>query len=127
MKIFKLLKPQKPIFLRKLPRQRPFLYGLAKNKCTECLQCEVVCPVKAIDIIAFPETAQKKTQSSSLPDKKNIYKFYMDFSKCIYCNLCVQTCPSQALFVQQGEIPVACKKSQLKKDLLTEKTIISKT
>ena len=123
MRFFKSFKPQKPKFLRTLPRRRPFLYKLAKHKCTECLKCEEACPTQAIDIVAFPEIAKKKDMSkASFDPQKNIYKFYIDFSKCIYCHLCVQICPAKALSMEQGEIPAVFNKNQLKKDLMVEKS-----
>ena len=99
------------LFLRKLPKNRSFLYGLKKKECTVCLKCEEVCPVKAIDIITYPEVANKDiTHQINPSEQKEIYKFYMDFSKCIYCNACVQICESKALFAYQGESSPSLKK-----------------
>ena len=110
-------------FLRKLPKNRSFLYGLKKKQCTACLKCKEVCPVKAIDIVTYPKTADKNIthQINQSSEQKEMYKFYMDFSKCIYCNACVQTCENKALFTYQGESKPSLKKMQMKKNLMMEK------
>ena len=115
------MQPKHKIFLRKLPKNRSSLYGLKKKECTACLKCEEICPVKAIDIVTYPEAENITHQINPSEQKKEIYKFYMDFSKCIYCNACVQVCENKALFSYQGELSPSLKKMQMKKNLVTEK------
>ena len=116
-------KPHK--FVRKLPKVRPFTYGLAKKKCTECLDCEAVCPTGAIDLVALPESAKKKAfekrEAKSHQARKHIYKFYLDFAKCIHCHACIDICQSKALFVCQGEAQPVLEKKQLKQNLMAGK------
>ena len=111
------------LFLRKLPRKRSSLYGLKKRNCTACLKCEEVCPVKAIDITTYPEAAHKNITHpiNQFSKQKEVYKFHFDFSKCIYCNACVQVCETKALFAYQGESNPSLKKVQMKKNLIMEK------
>ena len=107
-------------FLRKLSKTRPFTYGLNKKKCTECMACEAVCPTKAIDLVALPESRQNVQKKQS---HKNIYKFYMDLSQCIHCHACIDICESKALFVCQGEVEPVLEKSKLKQNLMLNKKL----
>ncbi len=110
------------LFLRKLPRKRSFLYGLKKNECTSCLKCEKACPVKAINLITYPKLIHQETLHQANPSsKEEIYKFHIDFSKCIYCNACVQACEDKVLFAYQGESTPSLKKRKMEKNLIMEK------
>ena len=117
------MQPKHKSFLRKLPKNRSFLYGLKKKQCTACLKCKEVCPVKAIDIITYPEAEDKNIthQINQPSEQKETYKFYMDFSKCIYCNACIQICENKALFTYPGESTPSLKKMKMKKNLIMEK------
>ena len=115
--------PKHRFFLRKLPKNRSFLYGLKKQNCTACLKCEEVCPVKAIDLVTYPKVSDEDIthQINQISEQEEIYKFHIDFSKCIYCNACVQICENKALFTYQGESNPSSKKMKMKKNLIMKK------
>ena len=117
-------------FVRKLPKVRPFMYGLTKKKCTECLNCEAVCPTEAIDLVALPESAKKNAfvkengKTKSHQAHKHIYKFHLDFAKCIHCHACIDVCESKALFAYQGEAQPVLDKKNLKQNLMAGKKFL---
>ncbi|MBI5363910.1 MAG: 4Fe-4S binding protein [Planctomycetes bacterium] len=70
--------------------------------CIGCLQCERICPSQVIAIKA----AGKK--ESPVTGKKRGYAddFILDLNACIYCELCVQVCPTDAIVMtREPEVP----------------------
>ena len=70
--------------------------------CIGCLQCERICPSQVIAIKA----AGKK--ESPVTGKKRGYAddFVLDLNACIYCELCVQVCPTDAIVMtREPEVP----------------------
>lgn len=71
--------------------------------CIGCLQCERICPSQVIAI----KSAGKK--ESPVTGKKRGYAddFVLDLNACIYCELCVQVCPTDAIVMtREPEVPV---------------------
>ncbi len=66
-------------------RYRGFL-GLNADKCIGCLQCFRTCPINCILIKIVKKG-----------DVRHIIRFDVDQSKCMYCGLCVEICPADAL------------------------------
>ncbi len=65
------------------------------DRCTGCRECEKICPNKSIAI---------ETQSGSDPAKIWVSLFDIDFSKCIFCGLCVEECiPGSLVHTKQYE------------------------
>jgi formate hydrogenlyase subunit 6/NADH:ubiquinone oxidoreductase subunit I len=64
------------------PRSRGLLFNDIE-RCTGCRDCERVCPVRSISI----ETVQVPDSS-----KAWVSVFDIDFSSCIFCGLCVESC-----------------------------------
>ena len=63
-----------------------------QEKCTGCATCAKTCPQGVIHI----------TTSKTPVDKENNYtieKFDVDAGYCIFCGLCVESCPFDALFM----------------------------
>lgn len=56
--------------------------------CTVCGICERICPNASIDII---------TQQGEITKKKELDRFIWRMDTCTFCNLCVVTCPFDAL------------------------------
>lgn len=70
--------------------------------CIGCLQCERICPSEVIKIeqtgkIESPITGKKRGYAKS---------FVLDLNACIYCELCVQVCPVDAIVMtREPELP----------------------
>jgi NADH-quinone oxidoreductase chain I len=61
-----------------------------KNKCTGCATCAKTCPLGVIQIVTSVKLEENKYQ---------VEKFEVDMGYCIFCGLCVEACPYDALFL----------------------------
>ena len=61
-----------------------------KEKCTGCATCAKACPQGVIQIV---------TSVSAEENKYEVEKFEVDTGYCIFCGLCVESCPYEALFM----------------------------
>ncbi len=61
-----------------------------KNKCTGCATCAKTCPQGVIRIVTSVKLEENKYQ---------VEKFEVDMGYCIFCGLCVEACPYDALFL----------------------------
>ncbi|MDR1679979.1 MAG: 4Fe-4S dicluster domain-containing protein [Prevotellaceae bacterium] len=62
-----------------------------EHKCTACGICQMNCPNGTISVISKMETDE--TGKS----KKVLDKYLYDIGSCIFCDLCVSTCPQDAI------------------------------
>ena len=77
------------------PRSRGAI-GLLEENCTVCMLCVRECPDWCIYIDSHKETVQPPT---GRPRVRNVLdRFAIDFSLCMYCGICVEVCPFDALF-----------------------------
>jgi len=60
-------------------------------KCTVCTTCAKTCPQGAIHLETFVDPEN--------PNKLSVSKFEIDTGYCIFCGLCVESCPYNALFM----------------------------
>ncbi len=76
------------------PRSRGLLFNDI-DRCTGCRECEKVCPSQCIYIEEEPGADNAKIWVSV---------FDIDFSQCIFCGLCVETCqPASLIHTRQYE------------------------
>ncbi|HEX5494925.1 MAG TPA: 4Fe-4S binding protein [Mycobacteriales bacterium] len=81
---------------RPLPPRSRGVIALLEENCTSCLICAQECPDWCIHIESHPETVQvpgARDRQHNVLDR-----FAIDFSLCMYCGICVEVCPFDALF-----------------------------
>ena len=78
------------------PRARGVI-GLDESKCTVCMVCVRECPDWCIDIDAHVETLPAD-EDNRRPRSVNVLdRFAVDYALCMYCGICVEVCPFDAL------------------------------
>src|SRR2546428_12832640 len=59
------------------------------EKCVGCDLCEAACTSQVIKVISAEVPGE--------PTKRYAKEYYMDMTRCLFCGLCVQACPGDAL------------------------------
>ncbi|RZE73703.1 NuoI/complex I 23 kDa subunit family protein [Streptomyces albidoflavus] len=80
-----------------LPPRTRGVIGLFEENCTVCMLCARECPDWCIYIDSHKETPPAapggRERSRNVLDR-----FAIDFSLCMYCGICIEVCPFDALF-----------------------------
>ena len=82
------------------PRSRGVIALLEEN-CTVCMLCARECPDWCIYIDSHKEQVAPAPDAApgSKPRSRNqLDRFAIDFSLCMYCGICIEVCPFDALF-----------------------------
>ena len=78
-------------------RSRGVIAMLEEN-CTVCMLCARECPDWCIYIEGHNDLAPPRREGGK-PRKANVLdRFDIDYSLCMYCGICVEVCPFDALF-----------------------------
>jgi NADH-quinone oxidoreductase subunit I len=85
------VKPELP------PRSRGVIALLEEN-CTVCMLCARECPDWCIYIDSHKEVVPAKEEGARDRTRNVLDRFAIDFSLCMYCGICVEVCPFDALF-----------------------------
>jgi NADH-quinone oxidoreductase subunit I len=79
------------------PRSRGVIALLAEN-CTVCMLCARECPDWCIYIESHKETVPATEPGGRDRQRNMLDRFAIDFSLCMYCGICIEVCPFDALF-----------------------------
>ncbi|WP_083752943.1 NuoI/complex I 23 kDa subunit family protein [Actinosynnema sp. ALI-1.44] len=79
------------------PRSRGVIGLLAEN-CTSCMLCARECPDWCIYIESHKETLPAVVEGGRERSRNVLDRFAIDFSLCMYCGICIEACPFDALF-----------------------------
>ena len=64
--------------------------------CTGCHACERACPVECMTVLMKDNPAHKSLDGTS-SRRKIIDKFWIDYARCMRCNICVEVCNFDAI------------------------------
>ena len=79
------------------PRARGVI-TLHEENCTACMLCARECPDWCIYIEGHKYKAPPRRPGGKPRQKNALDRFDIDFSLCMYCGICVEVCPFEALF-----------------------------
>ncbi|MFZ9988534.1 MAG: NuoI/complex I 23 kDa subunit family protein, partial [Candidatus Nanopelagicales bacterium] len=87
------------------PKERPDLparsrgvIALMDENCTVCMLCSRECPDWCIYIDSHKETVPAATEGGRARTRNVLDRFAIDFALCMYCGICVEVCPFDALW-----------------------------
>ncbi len=81
----------------KAPRSRGVI-ALKEENCTVCMLCARDCPVWCIWIEGYKDQAPPRKEGGKPRLSQKLDRFDIDYSLCMYCGICVEVCPFDALF-----------------------------
>ena len=79
------------------PRARGVI-ALHEGNCTACMLCARSCPDWCIYIEGHKEKAPPRRPGGKPRQVNALDRFDIDYSLCMYCGICVEVCPFEALF-----------------------------
>src|SRR6266496_692331 len=88
---------QYPHVRPKLPARTRGVIALVEENCTVCMLCSRECPDWCIYIDSHKETVAPK-EGGRARTRNVLDRFAIDFALCMYCGICVEVCPFDALF-----------------------------
>src|SRR2546426_10974493 len=80
-----------------LPPRTRGVIALKQENCTVCWKCSRECPDWCIYIESHKET-HPPASGGRARSVKVLDRFAIDYSLCMYCGICVEVCPFDALF-----------------------------
>jgi NADH-quinone oxidoreductase subunit I len=80
-----------------LPPRTRGVIALKEGNCTVCWKCSRECPDWCIYIEAHKET-HDPASGGKARSVKVLDRFAIDYALCMYCGICVEVCPFDALF-----------------------------
>ncbi len=84
--------------MTELPARSRGVIGLLEENCTVCMLCARECPSWCIFIDSHKEVQPAETERGKPRVQHLMDRFAIDFSLCMYCGICIEVCPFDALF-----------------------------
>ncbi|MPZ87818.1 MAG: 4Fe-4S dicluster domain-containing protein [Nitriliruptorales bacterium] len=81
-----------------LPPRTRGVIALMEENCTVCMLCARECPDWCIYIDSHKEVVPPKEEGGRARTRNMLDRFAIDFALCMYCGICVEVCPFDALF-----------------------------
>lgn len=85
--------------VKELPPSRARgVIALHSDNCTACMLCVRECPDWCIYIEGHKELAPPRREGGKPRQVNELDRFDIDYALCMYCGICVEVCPFDALF-----------------------------
>ena len=81
-----------------LPVRSRGAIGLLEENCTVCMLCARECPDWCLYIDSHKEPLPPLGERGRPRVRHVLDRFAIDFSLCMYCGICIEVCPFDALF-----------------------------
>ena len=81
-----------------LPSRTRGVIALKEENCTVCMLCSRECPDWCIYIDSHKEELPPKREGGRKRKRNVLDRFAIDYALCMYCGICVEVCPYDALF-----------------------------
>jgi NADH-quinone oxidoreductase subunit I len=81
-----------------LPPRTRGVIALKEENCTVCMLCSRECPDWCIYIDSHKDVMPPKTPGARARTRNVLDRFAIDYALCMYCGICVEVCPFDALF-----------------------------
>lgn len=88
---------QYPDVKPELPLRSRGVIALQEENCTSCMLCARECPSWCIYIDSHKETIPATTEGGRDRQQNVLDRFDIDWSLCMYCGICIEVCPFDAL------------------------------
>jgi NADH-quinone oxidoreductase subunit I len=88
---------QYPDALPQLPPRSRGVIALIEENCTVCMLCARECPSWCIYIDSHKDVIPATTEGGKDKSRNVLDRFAIDFSLCMYCGICIEVCPFDAL------------------------------
>jgi NADH-quinone oxidoreductase subunit I len=89
---------QYPHVMPNLPPRTRGVIAFKEENCTVCMLCSRECPDWCIYIESHKDVVPPKTPGARARTRNVLDRFAIDFALCMYCGICVEVCPFDALF-----------------------------
>jgi NADH-quinone oxidoreductase subunit I len=89
---------QYPDVQPELPPRSRGVIALLEENCTSCMLCARECPDWCIYIDSHKEVIPAPEEGGRERTRNVLDRFAIDFSLCMYCGICIEACPFDALF-----------------------------
>ncbi len=86
-----------PGALPALPARSRGVIALIEENCTVCMLCARECPSWCIAIDSHKEETPSVTPGGRERSHNMLDRFAIDYSLCMYCGICIEVCPFDAL------------------------------
>jgi len=89
---------QYPHVMPDLPPRTRGVIAFKEENCTVCMLCSRECPDWCIYIDSHKDVMPPKTPGARARTRNVLDRFAIDYALCMYCGICVEVCPFDALF-----------------------------
>ena len=86
-----------PDAMPELPPRSRGVIALIEENCTSCMLCARECPSWCIYIDSHKDVVPATTEGGKDKTRNVLDRFAIDFSICMYCSICIEVCPFDAL------------------------------